>query len=255
MKERIDVNGKRYYVVTTDTKTLRLPSVTTILGRMTDQSGLDAWKKRIGETEAEAVSKFAANRRTVMHELNESFLKTLDSGLTKEQRLKLALRHTYKFAEQENFSPAEVQAARKLFYNFYVSGTFDKVRGIILQETMLYSTVAGGYAGTVDKVYVDTDGHIVIADYKSSKKAKSEKYIDNYKMQISAYYIAYYTMFGKKPHRCEIWISNDIDTEPQIFTLSEADVKEWFYKFSKLVEAYHKIYDEELTMYEQSINI
>ena len=38
------INGKRYYVIGEN----KLPSVTTVLGAMTDKSGLDAWRKRVG---------------------------------------------------------------------------------------------------------------------------------------------------------------------------------------------------------------
>ena len=42
------INGKRYYVIGEH----KYPSVTTILGSMTDSSGLDKWRQRIGEDEA-----------------------------------------------------------------------------------------------------------------------------------------------------------------------------------------------------------
>ena len=40
------INGKRYYNIGEGKK---YPSVTTILGAMTDKSGIDKWRKRIGE--------------------------------------------------------------------------------------------------------------------------------------------------------------------------------------------------------------
>ena len=65
------INGKRYYNIG---EGIKYPSVTTILGAMTDKSGIDKWRKRIGEEKADAISKFSANSGTVMHQLCEYFL-------------------------------------------------------------------------------------------------------------------------------------------------------------------------------------
>ena len=65
------INGKRYYNLGEGQK---YPSVTTILGAMTDNSGIAAWRKRVGEEKADAISRFSANRGTVMHQFCEYFL-------------------------------------------------------------------------------------------------------------------------------------------------------------------------------------
>ena len=47
MKTTIGPHGHgRYYVIN---ENIQLPSVTTILGEMTDKSGIEKWKKRVGE--------------------------------------------------------------------------------------------------------------------------------------------------------------------------------------------------------------
>ena len=65
------INGKRYYNIGDGKK---YPSVTTILGAMTDKSGIDKWRKRVGNEKADAISKFSSNRGTVMHQFCEYFL-------------------------------------------------------------------------------------------------------------------------------------------------------------------------------------
>ena len=65
------INGMRYYDVG---QSQLFPSVTTILGKMTDKSGIAKWRKKIGEKEADRISKFSANRGTVMHQMIEYFL-------------------------------------------------------------------------------------------------------------------------------------------------------------------------------------
>ena len=47
------------------------PSITTILGKTSDQTWLQRWKERVGEEEAARVSKLATDRGTLVHELAE----------------------------------------------------------------------------------------------------------------------------------------------------------------------------------------
>jgi genome maintenance exonuclease 1 len=82
----------------------------------------------------------------------------------------------------------------------------------------------------------------VILDFKSSTKAKREDWIENYKLQISAYFLAYWEMTGEKPQGGEIWISNEYDYYPQIFELSVEDIKTYSKKFLQMVKSYHEQY-------------
>jgi hypothetical protein len=122
-----------------------------------------------------------------------------------------------------------------------------------MQEAMLWSLNGGGYAGRTDNIYEDHSNLHVVSDYKSSKKPKKEEWIDGYKMQISAYYVAYWELYGVKPDRCEIWISNEEDSIPQIFTLTKTEVKFWYGKFIELVKAYHAKYGNEIKEYIEKI--
>ena len=54
-----------------------LPSVTTVLS-VQDKSGLDAWRKRVGEAEANRVMNQAATRGTAVHQLAEDVLSIID---------------------------------------------------------------------------------------------------------------------------------------------------------------------------------
>jgi len=138
-------------------------------------------------------------------------------------------------------------------YNFYLNNTFDRVKKVVMQEAMLWSLNGGGYAGRTDNIYEDYSELHVITDYKSSKKPKKEEWIDGYKMQISAYYVAYWELYGIQPDRCEIWISNEEDSEPQIFILDKNEVKIWYGKFIELVKAYHAKYGNEIKEYIEKI--
>lgn len=240
MSDTVQINGRRYYVVKEEEKTHYLPSVTTILGATSDDTGLQKWRESVGEEKANQISKFSANRGTLMHYHIEMFL-TSDL-VEKKDRLLYALKETQEYAKREGFTAEELSMGRKLFFNFYVSESFEKVKGVLLHEARLYSLRGGGYAGRVDDIYLDFDDYIVIADYKSSKKRKKEDWIENYKLQVSAYSIAYWEMFDKVPNRAEIWISNEIETEPQIFVLDRAQIKHYYKIFIEKVKLYHQMY-------------
>jgi len=231
----VSINGKRYYIINESTK---YPSVTTILGSMSDKSGIDAWRKRVGEEKADQIAKFAANRGTVMHQMNEYYLDCKSDN--HKDRLKAAQTQIIPFVEEEGFTQDEMTIGRKLFFNFYNSGLFDKISEVVSLEDMLYSHQMGGYAGRVDTIYRNDKGHLIILDFKSSKKAKRRDWIEDYYRQISAYFIAYWEMTGEKPAGGEIWISNEEDGVPQVFDVTLDDIKKYGKEFLEMVKGYHE---------------
>jgi len=64
------VDDKRYYVTPSGQ---RLPSVTTVLGAMKKKE-IMAWRRRVGEAEANRVSKLATGRGNRVHTLAEKYL-------------------------------------------------------------------------------------------------------------------------------------------------------------------------------------
>ena len=61
----------RYYRIHDGTL---LPSVTTILGRMISKDGLAAWRKRIGNPEADRISGAARQRGSILHDAVEKLV-------------------------------------------------------------------------------------------------------------------------------------------------------------------------------------
>ena len=51
----------------------KFPSITTILGKTSNQVWLQAWKDKVGEEEAARISKEATDRGTLVHEYAEKF--------------------------------------------------------------------------------------------------------------------------------------------------------------------------------------
>ncbi len=233
------INGMRYYDVG---QSQLFPSVTTILGKMTDKSGIDKWRKKIGEKEADRISKFSANRGTVMHQMIEYFL--LSDKKNKSDRLKDAQVKILEFVKVEGYTEEELNVGRKLFYNFYNANSFDQISKIVEIEKTLYSTREGGYAGRVDTIYEKNDGRLIISDYKSSRKPKQLNWIKDYFIQTSAYFVAYWEMTGVKPADCEIWISNEQNDTPQIFYMGLPAIRENAGKFLKMVKDFHNKYKQ-----------
>ena len=70
LKSETFPDGKRYYTLEDGTK---LPSVTTVLGAQKKQAIME-WRKRVGEEEANRVSRKATSRGTNVHTLCERYL-------------------------------------------------------------------------------------------------------------------------------------------------------------------------------------
>jgi len=237
LSKTVTVNGRRHYDVGVGKL---LPSVTTILGAMTDKSGIQEWRNRVGEAEADRISRFSANRGSVMHQMIEYYL--LSEATDRSARLREAQEKIVDFVRQEGYTEEETEVGRRLFYNFYNAGCFDQVAEVVSIEETLHSLQQGGYAGRVDTIYRKRDGRLIISDYKTSKKPKRLEWIGDYLAQASAYFVAYWEMTGQMPSGCEIWISNERDSEPQIFEMDLPMIRKHAAKFLRMVRDFHAKY-------------
>jgi len=237
--KRVQENGLRFYQVTEGSDIVaKLPSVTTILGETKDKSGLEKWRKKVGEVEADRISNLSMSRGTIMHRLIELYkTKTSGEAQTRLTELKEIARtddEVNEFSEHEN-ADLYLEEGWKMFYKFWFNSTdyFDTIKNVIEAETFLWTTKAGGWAGTVDNVSEIVDGTIKIIDYKNSRKPKREEWVIDYYLQASAYFIAYWDMSGKKADGAEIWIANEVDNLPQKFTLTQSDLQFYAKEFIK----------------------
>lgn len=239
MRTRNGLNGTgRYYVV--DEKTgLSLPSVTTILGETSDKSGLKDWVNRVGQAEADRISRFSANRGTYMHALHEHYI---DCQFVEsvENPLKEAFIRARK--DCSDLTTEEIECGKNLFFNFLNESDFYKrIGSVIFQEAPVWSTKGGGYAGRLDLSIYSLDGVPKMIDFKTARKPKREDWIEGYKKQISAYSIAMYERYGILVREAEIWISCETG-EVQTFRLTLDDIKYWFGEFYKQVKQYHEMH-------------
>jgi genome maintenance exonuclease 1 len=246
---RVHEDGLRFYQVTEGKKVIaKLPSVTTVLGQTKDQSGLDKWRQKVGEAEADRISTLSMNRGTIMHRLIELYKGTSGDASQRLSTLKDLAKEDdecNQFSTEEN-GALYLAEAWKFFYKFYFNSSdyFDRVKKVLEAETFLWTTKAGGWAGTVDNISEMTDGLIKIIDYKNSRKPKQEHWIQDYFIQTGAYFIAYWDRTGIKADGAEIWIANEEDNLPQCFSLTQEDL-----------EFYSKEFMRRRKMFKQKFNI
>lgn len=243
--ERVyDKSGNRFYQVTKDGEVVaKLPSVTTILGGTSDTSGLDTWRKKIGEAEADRISRLSANRGTVMHRLIELYKgRTEGEPLDRLEQLNSISKQDEEVNQFSDNIEGQLflEEGWKMFMKFFHnhSDFFGEINKVLAAEEFLWTTKKGGWAGTVDNVSELKGNKIKIIDYKNSRKPKQEAWIQGYYLQASAYWLAYWDMYGVKPDGAEIWIVNEIDHIPQKFTLSQSDLKNYLKEFIKRREMF-----------------
>jgi hypothetical protein len=163
LKSETFPDGKRYYTLEDGT---RLPSVTTVLGAQ-KKEGIMAWRKRVGEAEANRVSRLATGRGTNVHTLCENYLNNKGTG---------------------DMMPD----AREMFLS--LKPLLNRIDNIHCQECALWSKQLG-MAGRVDCIG-EFDGVLSVIDFKTSKKIKSLAHIEDYFWQTSAYSLMYEEMIG-----------------------------------------------------------
>lgn len=180
------------------------PSVTTVLGLAQDTTWKDEWIARVGQAEADKVSKQATTRGTAVHDILEKYLDN-DPGYAKRQM------------------PANIYTAKKLFP--VLESHLNKV---IRQETPLYSDLLKT-AGRVD-VVGEWNGIRSIIDFKTSKRYKEKADIEGYFCQASFYAYAWYERTGMTVPQIVILVMVD-EGSHQIFV---ERTKDWLPKFIEL---------------------
>ena len=161
---RETIDGVRYYTVPNGDEVIKLPSITSVTSFYNRQIFAE-WRRKVGEQEANKVTKAATSRGTDMHSLCESHLK--NEKLPSVQPLS-----QYLFKQSKPY--------------------LDKINNIHALEDSLYSTILG-VSGTVDCI-AEYDGDLAVIDFKTSKKPKPVEWIENYFVQAAAYACMFYEM-------------------------------------------------------------
>jgi hypothetical protein len=236
---RIDTPKGRAYMLTSSDKTYKfLPSVTSILS-LKSSSYLVDLEQKIGKEELKHISERAALRGTAMHLFLENFMICMQ----RKGEPDTCLLYTQRKSTDSllyDMDKERVDIGRKLFYNVYHSGVFDKIKKVIFTEKFLHSE-EHLFAGTTDFGFIDIDNYLVITDFKSASTPREEETIDKYKFQVAAYAIAFEEMYKKPVQRGEIWISHSDGM--QIIQVSGAEMEQKKLEFLDLCRIYHSMWD------------
>ena len=164
--ERETIDGIRYYKVPDEESLLRLVSITSVTSHF-NREIFDNWRKKVGEEEAQKITKAATSRGTDMHSLVENYL------------------------DNKNLPPVAPMAD----FLFKIAKTdLKRINNIYALEGSLYSKQLG-IAGTVDCI-AEYDGELAIIDFKTSKKPKPREWIEHYFVQCMAYGCMLYELTG-----------------------------------------------------------
>lgn len=204
----------RYYKISDD---IILPSMTSLLKQL-DDGGIDEWRKRVGEEEADEIVRLAVKRGNALHDFSERYLKN-------------------------ELQRSDVTGIAKVMFN-RSRPILDELGPIVGIEVPLYS-LKDKYAGRVDCIAFHGKD-LCIVDHKNTrkkvdlKKGYAKKKIFKYMLQTYGYANAFSEMFPKLPkpsHGLLIFANHDtMDSTKFKFPLEQLKKE-----FDILLRAY---YDE-----------
>ena len=155
-----NINGKRHYVTPDGNKYV---SITTLLSNLS-KAGIQKWRKRVGEVEANKISTKASRQGTRVHSICESYIK-----------------NEYGFLDGR--MPNEID----MFSS--IQSLLDRINNIHCVEGALYSDELE-LAGRTDLI-AEFDDELAVIDYKTSRKKKTWEMCHAYFMQGTFYATAY----------------------------------------------------------------
>ena len=165
--ERETIDGVRYYKVFGTEELVRMPSITSVIG-WRNRNKFKKWRAKVGEKEANNITRMATHRGTDAHTLIEEYLNNSD---TFSDVLPLS-QFLFKQAKPE----------------------LNRIDNILCQETALYGLELG-IAGSVDCI-AEFDGELSVIDFKTSATPKKREWIEDYFVQCAAYACMLYEMKG-----------------------------------------------------------
>ena len=163
---RETIDGVRYYSVPDEDELLKLVSITSVTSHH-NKDIFVKWRKKVGDAEADRITRQSTSRGTDTHTLTEAYL--------------------------YNRELPEVQPLSQMLFKIYKS-ELNKISKVHALEGSLYSKELG-IAGTVDCI-AEYNGELAIIDFKTSKKPKPRKWVDHYFVQCMAYGCMLYELTG-----------------------------------------------------------
>ena len=199
-----NINGKRHYITPNGNKYL---SITSLLSQLS-KVGIQKWRKRVGEVEANRITTKASRQGTSVHSVCESYIKNEEGVL-----------------DNETYNIIELFITIEPFFE-----RFNNVHGV---ELALYSDHFG-IAGRTDLI-AEFDGTLSIIDYKTSNKLKKKEWCEGYFAQGAFYGVAYEEL-TKIPVPQVVIIMAVENEHPQLFVEKRDDWIDKIWEAKKLYE-------------------
>jgi genome maintenance exonuclease 1 len=207
--EQVNSSSGRYYVTPEGN---HYPSVTTIIGSMSDKTWLKEWEERVGKREAQRISNQAGLRGTELHALCERYV------LNKE------------------INESALMPLEKMLYR-QVKDALKDVDIIYGSELRLYSDRLKA-AGSCD-LFCRMNGKKTVLDFKTSKRPKEEKDILGYFLQTTMYALMIYELTGELFPKICVVITCDGDNKASVF---EKNTNDYIQQVLKMCKDYHEAY-------------
>ena len=172
------IEGVRHYQV--DDQTL-YPSVTSVISFISRQKFAD-WTAKVGIEEANRVKKHATRRGTDLHLLFEHYINNED---------------VTKFDEYQ-------KPLIQLMFKAAKPHLDSRLDNIYQQETRMFSHRLC-LAGAVDLI-CEVDGELAIVDFKTAKAEKPEEWLEDYFVQLSAYWAMFSERTGLVPQKLVVFL-------------------------------------------------
>jgi len=208
LKAKTTEKGRRYFV-----EGNAYPSVTTVIGEKKKKSIME-WRRKVGEEEANAISKRATTRGNKCHKLAEDYLSNKPLDKYRDDVLSLGLFHQ-------------------------IRPYIDKINNIHALEESLYSHTLK-LAGRVDCI-AEYDNELAIIDFKTSTKFKREEWVQDYFSQETAYAIMFQELTGVKVKQLVTIIAVETGT-PQVFV--KKDILTYVPKLKDYIDYYRSIHGD-----------
>lgn len=252
-----NIEGKQY------------PSVTTVLGATSDQSALDKWRVRLGQqaaynhyqtqvaliggaaqpmSEKEAIalgviegnriSKHACDRGTILHKLCENYL-LADGDVSRVELASLPdifANDTKK--EWTQYSEASHLEALSMWQ--WIQSVLQHVTSVVCTEQTVHHDGLI-YAGTLDALGTFNGVEHTLIDFKTSGRPKSQKWIQDYFIQVAAYSGAAYNRFGLRINQAAIIIALE-RSYPQVFLIDRETLLQYWHLWVARLTKFHSIY-------------
>jgi genome maintenance exonuclease 1 len=190
-----NLEGSRVYVTPDGNK---YPSVTTVLSDY-KKDEIIAWRKRVGDEQANKISRQATTRGTSVHKVIENYINN-------------------EAVVHEDMMPN----VKSLFVKMKTE--LDKLNNIHCLEDRMFSHELK-LAGTVDCI-AEYNGVLSVIDFKTANRLKKKENIAGYFMQGTAYSVMFEEMTGLKPEQVVIIIGVDSANFCQVLKVKPEDYRD-----------------------------